>query len=148
MTEATSIDSHDREQFLQGLLACMLWSSTNDKEGHLDDDFSIADIHPSTSASLAARCNQFIDANAADLAWATSQPGYDFAHAGHDLMLSANGHGSGYFDRDLGEVGERLQKAAQQAGPIEAYAGDDGKVHVSGLEQYRPAGSASPRPGR
>ena len=51
---------------------------------------------------------------------------------GHDLWLTRNGHGAGYWDRGLGELGERLSDAARSLG--EAYAcvadDDDETVHV------------------
>ena len=39
---------------------------------------------------------------------------------GHDLWLTRNGHGAGFWDRGLGELGERLSEAARSLG--EAYA--------------------------
>src|SRR5690606_8140472 len=111
---------------------CMLWCTSHGEENHLDDEFTVGDIHPSTRAGLAARCNDFIDANATDLIEVANQVGYDFARAGHDFMLSSSGHGAGFFDRDLGEVGDRLDEAARLAGEIEPYAGDDRKVYVVG----------------
>jgi hypothetical protein len=36
--------------------------------------------------------------------------------AGHDFWLTRNGHGAGFWDRDLGEIGERLTKASEAYG--------------------------------
>lgn len=39
---------------------------------------------------------------------------WPFAALGHDLYLSSQGHGVGFFDRGLGELGDRLQKSANK----------------------------------
>lgn len=39
---------------------------------------------------------------------------------GHDFILSRNGHGTGFWDRGLGEVGESLTKWAQTFGSLES----------------------------
>jgi hypothetical protein len=50
---------------------------------------------------------------------------------GHDLWLTRNGHGTGFWDRGLGDVGERLACAARRMGESDLYVGDDGEVHAS-----------------
>lgn len=44
--------------------------------------------------------------------------GYDEESAGMDFWYSRNGHGCGYFDRDLGDIGDTLQDAAQKRGEV------------------------------
>lgn len=53
------------------------------------------------------------------------------AAIGHDLWLTRNGHGTGFWDRDLGEQGERLANIAQAMGSQDAYVGDDGLIYLS-----------------
>jgi len=50
---------------------------------------------------------------------------------GIDFWLSRNGHGGGFFDRGLGELGEQLQGAAEAYGVKEVYLGDNGKVYFA-----------------
>lgn len=38
------------------------------------------------------------------------------SHFGHDFALTRNGHGAGFWDRGLGELGDRLSKAADVYG--------------------------------
>jgi hypothetical protein len=45
--------------------------------------------------------------------------------------LTRNGHGSGFWDRGLGKVGEQLTAACGPYGSSDLYVGDDGKVYVS-----------------
>jgi hypothetical protein len=48
-----------------------------------------------------------------------------WAQHGHDLWLTRNGHGAGYWDRNYGMVGERLTEAATALGEMSLYLGDD-----------------------
>lgn len=143
MTYARSIDQGQRASFIQGFLACMLWSTTNEGDASLGDCHGLEDLDEFARQGLVDRCNAFITANAKDLLAATGQPGYTFSRAGHDFMLSSNGHGAGFFDRGLGQAGDRLQEAANRAPATQAYLGDDGRVHVLGLESRA---TRSPRP--
>lgn len=49
---------------------------------------------------------------------------------GHDFLLTRNHHGAGFWDRGLGERGQRLTESAHAYGDTNAYVGDDGKVYV------------------
>lgn len=52
--------------------------------------------------------------------------------AGHDLALTCRGEGAGFWDGDWPEpVGSRLAAIARRMGPVDAYVGDDGRLHVS-----------------
>lgn len=42
--------------------------------------------------------------------------GYPESYAGHDFWLTRSGHGAGYWDRGLGELGDRLTEAAKAMG--------------------------------
>lgn len=52
------------------------------------------------------------------------------ARAGHDFWLTRNGHGAGFWDRGLGELGERLTAVAKPYSSAYVYVGGDGKVYV------------------
>lgn len=64
-----------------------------------------------------AYCARFVTANRADLNAYGEQRSYDpsqgsvESYAGHDLYLTAVGHGTGFWDRGLGELGDRLTTA-------------------------------------
>ena len=55
----------------------------------------------------------------------------NYAQLGHDLWLTRNGHGAGFWDRGLGALGDRLTKASEAYGSCDVYVGDDGKLHLS-----------------
>ncbi len=94
---------------------------------------------------MRADCKAFILANETDLeeyAYLTARPA---DHQGHDLWLNRNGHGTGFWDRDLRQGGtkaeaeflekvrRRLSDAAHKLGPSTLYVGDDGKVYADNL---------------
>lgn len=56
--------------------------------------------------------------------------GIEPAQWGHDLWLTRNGHGAGFWDRGLGEDGERLTRIARDMGEIHGMRGDDGRVEL------------------
>ena len=93
-----------------------------------------ADVPVQVRARIVAECIAFQHDNAASLADATDdsrKDPYDMRRAGHDFWFTRNGHGVGYWDRELGDVGDALDKAAKKAGGRDAYAGDDGKLYLS-----------------
>jgi hypothetical protein len=96
--------------------------------------------------SIAEDCEQFLDAERADIdayceqlgEWhgSDSVRGADARYsgleqAGGDFWLSRNGHGAGFWDRGLGELGERLTRAARAWGSSDLYLTDDERIHVS-----------------
>lgn len=54
----------------------------------------------------------------------------DPSQVGHDLWLTRNGHGTGFWDRDLGEIGDKLSDIALSMGSKSVYVGDDGKIYM------------------
>lgn len=142
----STVTDAQRQSFHQAFVRALLWTGMDDHETPLDANYDASDIHPNTLAGLKADGDQFIDQHQADLL-ALARNGYGFERAGHDYLLSRNGHGAGFFDRGLGEVGDKLQDAARDAGQTDAYVGDDGKIHVSGLETFgEPAVARGPKP--
>lgn len=120
--------------FIRGYMECALWSSTDEStpEGGnpMDDNYGIEDIAPEAVKQIEEDCNDFQQANTELLAEAkTIRKTYDDAHAGHDFWLTRNHHGAGFWDRGLGEVGEKLSAAAHVYGDCNLYVGDDGKVY-------------------
>jgi len=101
-----------------------LWSS-HDYGEELDANYGVSDIDRKTMREFEEDCAAFLDSNATDLV--EMDPG----QAGHDFWLTRNGHGAGFWDRGLGELGTRLTKAAHVYGGVDLYVGDDGKVHGS-----------------
>lgn len=142
------IEWHHLDEFTQGYIEAMFFTETahgvtkgewhglqaehdNYLDGCLPEDASFGDIAPATLAEIVAQCRSFQVANRADLGAACSQGCYSMRRAGNDFWFTRNRHGVGYWDRDLGPVGDTLTKAAHAAGEVWADWGDDGKVYVS-----------------
>jgi hypothetical protein len=122
-----------RNDFTQAYIECALWITGDDEAGYeyLGDHFDPEDIHPDSLGAMLADCADFQQANAADLEAAYETPEYTPSNAGHDFWLTRNGHGAGFWDRDLGTVGDRLSEACKPYGTRELYLGDDGNIHTS-----------------
>lgn len=50
------------------------------------------------------------------------------------MWLTRNGHGTGFWDRGLGERGDALTKSAESFGDAVLYVGDDGRIYQCGSE--------------
>ncbi len=119
--------------FTAACIECALWSSTDNSRDDGGDplDQYEGDIAPETLAKMESECADFQSACAADLdlAYSSETIAYDAERAGHDFWLTRNHHGAGYWDRDLGDVGDRLTQAAHAASERYLYIGDAGIIY-------------------
>ncbi len=121
---------------VRGYLEAALWASTDDDGEPLDAIYGIDDFAPDALERAAADCDGLWDELSHHDRDAYAET---FAHrgqmwqsaAGHDLWLTRNRHGAGFWDRGLGALGERLTAAAHAMGSCDAYVGDDGQVYFS-----------------
>lgn len=122
------------DDFTRGYLECALWTSDADiaDEAPTDRDFSIDDFSPASLVRAKAEGEAFQAENAADLEGFPKSPDGNSAEAfaGHNFWLTRNGHGSGFWDRGLGEAGDRLSEAARKVGERYVYVGDDGQLWI------------------
>lgn len=123
---------------VRGYLEAALWASTDDDGEPLDDGRDLDDFAPAAIARAIADCAAFLDiAHPLDLRDYRADRAHDPAdgtvddYMGHDLWLTRNGHGAGFWDRGLGFVGERLTECARVMGSCDCYVGDDGQVYFS-----------------
>lgn len=117
--------SFNIESILVNYAVCALWSSTGDDGTPLDENYDIQDISPESFAKMREDVTDFVNANRLLLA----RGGQDEAQIGHDFWLTRNAHGAGFWDRGLGEVGNKLTAACKTYGGVDLYVGDDGKVY-------------------
>jgi hypothetical protein len=114
------------DNFLQAYIAAALWSSTDGStpEGgdYLDKNYGPDDLAPETIVKMKADCERFQAENAQDIAGNEEQ-------AGHDFWLTRNSHGSGYWDGDWLEAGDRLTQACRAYPEVNLYVGDDGLIY-------------------
>lgn len=122
-----TIDLKYRAQFYQGYVTCAFWTSSTDDDKPLDQVASEDDLAPEAAEQMEADCTKFINENTALL---LSVMGKESAtRAGHDFWLTRNHHGAGFWDRDLGEPGDKLTKAAQAFPERSLIVGDNGKIY-------------------
>lgn len=134
------------DKFTEAYMVAALWSSTDMDGEPLDDKYGIADLAPETREQMEDDCREFQLSEAELLEQAydlyvcpvKSHTGATPEHyapeemAGHDFWLTRCGHGVGFWDRGLGDVGDKLTDAADRRGTIDLYIGDDGLIYGSG----------------
>jgi len=138
LSDAMGSDTDSLDEFTTAYLVAALWSTTdhNDEDGgqSLDLNYDLCDIAPESMRAAIESCAEFQEQHKELLATAyelyTPRDGYHGpALAGHDLWLTAAGHGAGYWDRGLGDVGKALTDAARKFGECYIEVGDDGLIY-------------------
>lgn len=93
-----------------------------------DCNYDEDDLSPALLAHVLEDCEAFQRDNAELLAQAYASGIYPHGrewtgpeYAGHDFWLTRNGHGAGFWDRGLGEVGNKLTQAAKVYGSEDWY---------------------------
>lgn len=122
------------DAFTTGYVECLLWSSKDNADDSggapLDDNYDESDIDEQSLLEIVEQCRDFQESNAKLLARAyAARPTYDASHAGYDFWLTRVGHGSGFWDRGFGQLGDELTKAAKAYGSIDPSV-SEGKVYV------------------
>lgn len=125
------------DEFTTQYLTAALWSTPTDNDSGLSllATHRLSGFDPAALADAFDTCQDFQESQAADLAIAYAQhkPGwYTPAMAGFDFWLSRNGHGAGFHDRGMKELGDALHRAAKVYSGIDLYIGDDGALHFTG----------------
>ena len=119
----------DNEEVLTHYMVAALWSSTDSDEEALDTNYNISDIAPETKERFKTLVDKFVSENKEVI----EESELSDEQLGHDLWLTQNGHGAGFFDRSLDkEVEEKLTKAAKAFGGVDMVVGDDGLIHGEG----------------
>jgi hypothetical protein len=111
------------DAFTQGYVTAMFWTEEDELDGA-----AFEDLDPESLQTIITDCQLFQRFNHADLD-AYEAAGRDLEHAGHDFWLTRNGHGTGFWDRGMGELGGRLADAAGLYGEVYVYKGTDGLVY-------------------
>ena len=114
---------HLRE-FTESYIRTALWAETDGDEP-LDKRYTEAEIAPETLARMRADAESFYAAHCG-LFGARGA-----SRAGHDLWLTRNGHGAGFWDGDWPEPAATiLTESAHAMGECSLYVGDDGLIHA------------------
>lgn len=112
----------DQEEFIelaiQGAAVCVLWQASDATED--GNGFPITDGGNKYSEQVIAEVTYlseavtaFVLANWGTITRINIKRDYDGGQCGHDLVLTANHHGAGFWDRGLGSAGDVLSDAAK-----------------------------------
>lgn len=106
--------------------------ATEGQQKDMPGDYGFADLSGEALDRITHDCARFVTraARALDLAY---ERNYDEMQAGRDFWFTRNGHGVGFWDRKEleGPVGASLTAICKEFHEIDAYIGDDLKVHLS-----------------
>ena len=108
---------------LHHYIVCALWSSIDD-DGDPLDHYDIEDIDTDTLETMRADVIDFLEDNREIL----EESGLSDNSIGDDFWLTRNRHGAGFWDRGLGEIGQKLTKVCHSYGEVYLYISDNGKV--------------------
>jgi len=109
--------NYELDDFTFSYIECALWAECDNEDESLDSNYDYDNIEHSSMLAIIAECKDFQIENKLLLEQAyTLYSNYEFspeAIAGHDYWLTRNGHGVGFWDRELGEVGDKLTTICQ-----------------------------------
>lgn len=117
----------DIPAMLAGYLECALWSSTAEDGVPLDADFFETDFTPESQAAAREDCFDFVAQCAAQ---GLGFSGLESSAIGHDLWLTRNHHGAGFWDRGLGALGDRLTSIANDMGSRDVVETGSGQLVI------------------
>lgn len=109
----------------------LLFAETDPSDQPWDDNYSTEDFTEEATAAAQADCKEFLakcDTLALDLtniAFSDDSVASSEERIGHDLALTRNGHGAGFWDRGLGELGQRLTDLCSQMGSVYIFSNDN-----------------------
>ncbi len=115
--------------FIRAYLECALWSSTGDNDEPFDKDHDIDSFSDNAIEQAIKDSEEFLYEFHDTLLCLHQQCKYDQGKAGHDLWLTRCGHGTGFWDRDLHETGEKFTAMAKKMGNLDLLKGDDGELY-------------------
>lgn len=127
-------DTNAITRIVDAYLTCGLWSTTLTDEqgvdlGSFDDFFDIDDC--TNREDVEAELTEYLVANLDDIVWVFTErkesgrhPDDIWADIGHDICLSRDGHGTGFWDRGYGIAGQRLHDATKPYGGSEFMPND------------------------
>lgn len=141
-----SFSADERSDFIKGYVYALTWTALivdrelYDETGETGCDayaYGYEDLDAEARATVERVCDMFIVANSDLLAeYAEQMDGTDpdgsgwGQQAGYDFWMTREGHGVGFWDRDLGELGRKLTDAAHTFGEADIFPvlNDDGTI--------------------
>lgn len=124
------INNHDIDKIVDDYLACALW--TTEEQGDELEDKTIHDFSPDSRELAKSEIKWFVTIAGDAL------DDMDDDMIGHDIWLTRNGHGAGFWDRGYDDDIEKLLVGlSKELGFTDIYVGDDDLVYLSGEDRYK-----------
>lgn len=102
-------------------------------EGGVLEDARKLEWHPDARRRAIDVCREFYLDNSADCEaarhYASRNAPEPWEQVGHDIWLTRNQHGAGFWDRGYGPLGQRLTEAAHALGEDNVWIDQDGELH-------------------
>lgn len=121
------------DAFTQAYIEAAFFTSTGTEEHEIGEEStcSFEQLAPETLARMVIDCAQFKRRNEDLLIHENlTKPGDMLTQAGHDFLLTRNGHGAGFWDGDwLEPAGSLLTNASKRFSEFSLYRGKDGLIH-------------------
>lgn len=111
------------DEIVSSYIEAMLWTEVDEIK-----DKGIEDLSPESLNSIKTDVTTFYEKNKELIDMLPAEYGHE--QIGHDFWLTRNGHGAGFWDRGLGELGDKLTDATKEFGESNLYIGDDGKLYI------------------
>lgn len=113
-------------EFVAQYLATLMWSSEEE-----NDPMDLSQLSPTALACAQDECRSFLVAHGELVSQAVAVYGLD--GVAHDLALTRNNHGAGFWDGELPEpLGQQLTSVCETMGQCQPYRGDDGLIYFMG----------------
>lgn len=110
----TTVTEYTNE-FIIGYKVAALWSSTDENDVPLDNNYGIEDFSDDADDKIREDCESFVSDNWMSLHDLSPQ------QCGHDFWLTRNRHGAGFWDRGLGNLGNALTEECRPYGEVNLY---------------------------
>ena len=110
--------------FFAGYCECAVWASLDEDGTPLNANYDESNLSEEARAAMLADCADFLTGCSSTIDEAILQ-GRSAEHLGHDFWLTRNRHGTGFWDRGLGAVGDELTEMAHPYGESYLYADND-----------------------
>lgn len=113
------------DRVTQAYLECAKW--TSDEEIEVLEGLGIWELDWADDVDVSDVAN-FLEIP--EVQEAIKECSLEGSEVGHDLWLTQNGHGVGFWDRDLGEHGDTLTEHADKFGVRYVFLDEDGKLQI------------------
>jgi hypothetical protein len=128
---------NDLDDFTLAYLEAAFFTSYDEYELNFNNQYTIQDINKEHLNEIKNECLNFQNENKQLLDTAIDLYNYNLKQAGHDFWLTRNGHGAGFFDRGLENIGKELTYKSHQLKESDLYLGDDNQLYFTNLPSDR-----------